>query len=256
MKNDLIKSVYDLEEKSESIGRRDFIKKAGIAGLALAGLGSLGGCASGKFMGLDYNRYDFNQIAQRYKDAPISVNKMEDFLLSEEELGTMTLTWPFDRVRLGRFDSNPLKGDSQKYSFQNEFRTPSCTKWLLAEYIGKTHYPLYNFNILINKFATEKDFFVGEEKIKKWFLERESIHREIQESVASSKKRKLSIERLKEWHTKRKPCYGEYIFFSKYPFISKIETGLFLDKEHKYEHISRVNLYQAKRGLKTVWSDF
>ncbi len=265
MKNDLIKSIYDLEEKPENIGRRDFLKKAGIAGLALAGLGSLGGCATSipvKIGNIDYNYYDLVKIAREYetgKRQVIPINSLEDFALSGEELGGMTPAWPQDRTILGRISDNPFKGNSnfyspQKYSPQKVFNTSLPEEWSITEYTGRTDYPHYQFFLFVDKFKSTQEFLDAEKKMKNWFFERKEIHQEIKKIINSPED--ISPKKWDEWHNRRAPFHEEYFIISKEPFIARIGKGFSLTEKKQTEHLSRLNLYQKKRGLDLVWSDF
>jgi hypothetical protein len=267
MKNDLIKSIYDLEEKPENIGRRDFLKKAGIAGLALAGLGSLGGCAltpnldvNLKVAGRDFNKYDFDAIAREYetgKRQVIPINSIDDFALSGEELGWMRLSEGTEkRRRTSLFDSNPLKGNDDRFNLGKKMIEdfPNCQEWFLAQYEGRTNYPRYPFDIFVNKFSSEEGFLKAKKKIINLFNEIHPLHKEIIESLKIPEKR--DFQKYKKWNLKRKPYWGELNFFSQFPFIVGIDSYFHENTLQKREHLSRINLYQKKRGLDLVWSDF
>jgi hypothetical protein len=63
---------------------REFLRKAGVAGPALAegaiGLNAWSGCAA---LGRDLTRYDLNVIIYRYENNPIQINSIDDFPLNE-----------------------------------------------------------------------------------------------------------------------------------------------------------------------------
>lgn len=238
MKNDLIKSVYDLEEKSESIGRRDFIKKAGIAGLALAGLGSLGGCAH-----VDKTNYDYRSFVLRYENNPIQINSIDDFALSGEELGWMRPCMGLEKQRIPRGSPNPLKGKKNEYPLEerkNDY--PLCEEWLLAENVGRNSVPWYTIGIFARKFKSDKEFLEAKQKISETsFSEIEHLARSITyhpKSYAARNKSKISFN-----------------IFSKSPYIVE-----FASEEKKTnrttEHAIRTKLYQKKRGLEFVMGNF
>ncbi|PKN68925.1 MAG: hypothetical protein CVU54_12505 [Deltaproteobacteria bacterium HGW-Deltaproteobacteria-12] len=238
MKNELIKSVYDLKDQSENYNRRDFLKKAGMAGLALAGLGSLGGCAH-----VDRTNYDYNAIAKRYESNPIQINSIDDFALSEEELGWMRSCEGFEKVRIPFSKENPLKGKSNEYPLQErKGDTPLCEEWLLAENVGKNSAPWYTIKIFARKFKSEEDYLKMIEKIKKMpFLELEHLERQLVyglESYATKTRRKITFN-----------------IFSKSPFLVEF-TSEGRDSNRTMEHAARTKLYQEKRGLNFINGNF
>ncbi|MDD3248762.1 MAG: twin-arginine translocation signal domain-containing protein [Smithellaceae bacterium] len=238
MKNDLIKSVHDLEEKSESIGRRDFIKKAGIAGLALAGLGSLGGCArvyrAHPEVHLDF---DVNSHKQ-YDSGPIPIRTIEDFLLSGEEIYGMRLTWPVDKHYIKRKrQANPMFLEDLKKGKSLFKKAYSWKRLMDAEYTGKTNFPNYFFYINIrekeNSSETEKRI-----KILKDYIE--SLERAGKVFPIANGGRTPTIGRI----------------YSKNNFICSIfTTRHFINEAHKNENTARLEHYQKKRGLTLHWKN-
>lgn len=227
----LMKSMIK-EDYVQNPGRRLFLKKAGLASLAIAGAGILGGCAmlpnadmDIQFAGRDFKKYDFNEVAKRYEGNPIPINSIEDFALSGEELGWMRLSEGGEKILIPYFESNPHQEKSNKYSFVVGKGSPVVEECLFAEYMGRIHYPKYGMFILSNKFQSEKDC-----------LEAEKILKE---------RRKLSYLSSHKSRT-----------FSRANFMAEISTGNFLNETQKQDYLSRVNLYQNKRGLDVIWSNF
>ncbi|NLA40294.1 MAG: twin-arginine translocation signal domain-containing protein [Smithella sp.] len=236
MKNDLIKSVYDLEEKSEGIGRRDFIKKAGIAGLALAGLGSLGGCYVRVAHENVTKDFDVNSHKQ-YDSGPIPITKIEDFLLSGEELYGMRLTWPEDRhyMKLKR-QANPMFLNNVKSDGSLLKKEHSWKRLMNAEYTGKTNFPNYFFFVEFTELENEEN---AKERIK-----------EIKPIIENFKFGDSFIYSYKKGINPTKRIY------SRDNFVGSIATTRnFINEAHKNENIARLELYQKKRGLILHWKD-
>ncbi|MDD3861889.1 MAG: twin-arginine translocation signal domain-containing protein [Candidatus Gracilibacteria bacterium] len=267
MQNSLEEIAYKPAERNEGISRRNFLRTAAGAGLALTGIGGLVGCAltpdldvNFKIAGRDFNKYDFDAITREYetgKRQVIPINSIDDFALSGEELGWMRLSEGTEkRRRTSLFDSNPLKGNDDRFNLGRKMieNFPICQEWFLIQYQGRTNYPRYPFDIFVNKFSSEKEFFEATTKIKYLFSNLASLHKEVIESLEIPEKR--SVKKYKEWSSKRKPYMGELIFFSQFPFIVGIDSYFHEDKNQKREHFSRMKLYQKKRGLDLVWSDF
>lgn len=177
MESGLIRSVYDLDKQPEELlGRRDFLKKAGVVGLALAGgAAGLSGCGASlpiKILGRDFEKYDFDAIARRYENNPIKINSIDDFALLGEELGWMRLCEWTEKTIIPLFGKNPLKGnkDTMKENSDIYFLargTNSPEEWFFAEYTGRIHYPHYALAILANRFRSEKDCLEAGEVRKK-----------------------------------------------------------------------------------------
>lgn len=234
MKNDLIKSVYDLEEKSEGIGRRDFIKKAGIAGLALAGLGSLGGCAH-----VDRTKYDYDAITRKYEKNPIQIHSLDDFALSGEELGEMRFSKGLERNRIPSMAENPLKGKGNSYPLQErKVDAPLCEEWLLSENVGQNWSPWYTISIFARKFKSKEESKLTEEKLKNMDqLEIEYIEKMLKYGFQTKHKISFNI-------------------FSKHPFIVEFVTGGLIYSGRGWEHAKRTLLYQKKRDLNLIRGNF
>lgn len=248
----------------ENPQRRVFLKQAGLAGLAVATGGVLGGCAltpnfdvDAQIAGRDFKKYDFDAIAREYETGRrqvIPVTSIDDFALSGEELGWMRLAEMGEKNLIGVFNSNPLKGTSDKWDLVKRIGgSPLCNEWLLAQYMGRTNYPVYEMSILANKFPSEEDFFKARENLKNWFNSRYSLDKEIKRTWGSNE---MDPKKFKEWFLKRAPYNGEAIVFSKGKYLVSVASLMLTNYSHKQEHFSRMNLYQKKRGLDIVWSDF
>ncbi|MDD3861888.1 MAG: twin-arginine translocation signal domain-containing protein [Candidatus Gracilibacteria bacterium] len=252
------------------MSRRDLLKRAAGAGLALTGLGGLVGCALTpnldldlKVAGRDFNKYDFDAIAREYetgKRQVIPINSIDDFALSGEELGWMRLSEGTEkRRRTSLFDPNPLKGNDDRFNLGSMIKGfPSCKKWLLIQYEGRTNYPRYPLDIIVNQFNSEENYLFAKEKLATWFLETKIPTKELKDSL--KKKIKFKLERLNNWGELRKPYSKITGMFSIKPFLISIQNPWYIfsniNGEQEQEQISRLNLYQKKRGLDLVWSDF
>jgi len=240
MKNELIKSFYDITEQPEGLDRREFLKKAGLAGLALAGLGaglgSLGGCAH-----VDRTDYDYNAIAKNYESNPIQIRGIDDFALFGEELGEMRFSKGLEKGVIPLSSENPLKGRTNEYPLPDrKMDAPLCEEWLFGENVGKNWYPWYRITVFARKFNSKEESLIVEEKIK---------------NMPFSKVKYLA-ERL---HYGRAPPYREeasFNIFSKHPYIVEFVTGGLLFSGKGGEHVLRTRLYQTKRGLKFVRGNF
>jgi len=239
-------SLNNLEyiaEKLESptqISRRGFLAGLGAVGAAITGLS---GC--GLFLIPAEHRvpYDFN-AHKKYDSGPILVNKLEDFLLSGEELAGMKLAVWGERKGFGRLtglknpntflssESNPfIENPSRRkggycigYSTIENKEVPICEKSLLADYIGITDYPLYSFAVAVSEFDSPKKALIVAEEYP---------------SV------------LRETHIKFKTNASLY---TKDKYLCVIVTALGLNPNvPEPENSSRLQLYQKKRGLKLHW---
>lgn len=211
------------------ITRRDFMK-AGLVGLALAS----GGCAStvnrvlSPVFGRDTTIYDFNALAEEYRNNPnlvIPITSLDNFTLEGKEKGGMRLCELYEKKIIPMLKSNPMKGKSSDYSIGLALKgIPLCEEWIFEEWTGETGYPDYRLDIKANKFKSEEDCIKVEEKLKEWY-------------------RKASYP--------EKTNNGSYNcrIYSKSPFMVNFSTRGFINESQKQEHIARANLYEAKRGL-------
>ncbi len=214
----------------QSPKRRAFLKNAGLVGLVLAGgaaLGGLSGCTllpnfdvDLQIAGRDFKKYDFDEVAKRYENAPIPINSLDDFVLSGEELGWMRLAEWTEKQNIPKLGPNPLKEKSDKYSLGKVQKAPLCEEWLLAEYTGRMHYPNYRIGIIANRFKSKEDCLEAQEK-------------------------------LKEWHKKTNFHY-KFRIFSKEDFMVIFSMGGFIDEAQRQEHLGRANLYQ-RRPPRDAW---
>jgi hypothetical protein len=165
-KNNIFKYILSTE-MIQNPERREFLKAAGLMGLALAGgavgLSSLNACAY-----VDYTRYDFNAIAERYTSNPIQINSIDDFALSGEELGTMRPCKGAEKNRIPYSGENPLKGKSNEYPLQErKGDIPLCEEWLLAENVGQNWVPWYGITIFARKFKSEEESLMVEKNLER-----------------------------------------------------------------------------------------
>jgi len=226
----------------QTFERREFLKKAGLAGLALAGLGaglgSLGGCAH-----VDRTDYDYNAIAKNYESNPIQIRGIDDFALFGEELGEMRFSKGLEKATIPLSSDNPLKGRANEYPMkERKADIPLCEEWLLGENVGKNWYPEYSITLFARKFKSDKESLIVEEMIK---------------NMSFSEVEYLS-ERL-HYGGKAPPSSrhkSSFNIFSKPPYIVEFVTGSLLFSGKGGEHVLRTRLYQTKRGLKFIRGNF
>ncbi len=236
MKNDLIKSIYDLEEKPENIGRRDFLKKAGIAGLALAGLGSLGGCfrayRAPPEVHLDF---DINSH-KKYDSGPISTTKLEDFLLSEEEIYGMRLAWPVDKLFFKlNIEENPSFFLNIEKNGRKKYPNFSWKRAMDAEYKGKTNFPDNYFYIVMQEYNNPKEAAMNVEALEKKI--------EYMKFNKTNRTHQINLSPIRR-------------LYSRDNFVGVVLIAdYFINESHKNENTARLEHYQKKRGLTLHWKN-